>query len=300
MRQDRDTPFNPDQPTLVITYGNTTRKHRPLDRDVIVLGRSPSCDLHLMGAEVAPIHCLLLRCPGGGWSVRHFGGRIGTLINGKPMQEAIVDHDDTLQIGSFSFKFHLPVPFRRPGTPCATPPESVEANHLRRSRRNLARLALNLRHRFHETAAELARAQKQLDQQEQDLDALRASTRSRQEALDVLRAKRETEEQDLLVRCQALDQEKATLADGLRFAEAALARQRDRAARRVAASAEEAQRATYAAPRPVSPSARPNSPGRAARSLCSATGSALTAKGRLPKTTATVSPRCRSCAIGWR
>src|SRR5260370_40740583 len=110
MRQDRDTPFNPDQPTLVITYGNTTRKHRPLDRDVIVLGRSPSCDLHLMGAEVAPIHGLLLRCPGGGWSVRHFGGRIGTPINGKPLQEAIVDHADTLQLGSLTHQLRPPPP----------------------------------------------------------------------------------------------------------------------------------------------------------------------------------------------
>ena len=59
--------------------------------------------------------------------MRHFGGRIGTLVNGRPVQEAVVDHDDTLQIGSFSFKFHLPPPFRRPALTDDTPPESVEA-----------------------------------------------------------------------------------------------------------------------------------------------------------------------------
>jgi pSer/pThr/pTyr-binding forkhead associated (FHA) protein len=226
MRQDRETPFDPDQPTLVVTYGNTTRKHRPLDRDVIVLGRSPNCDLNLMGAEVAPIHCLLLRCPGGGWRVRHFGGRIGTLVNGRPVQEAVADHDDTLQIGSFSFKFHLPAPFRRPGLTNDVPPDSVEASHLRRSRRNLVRLALNLRGHLHETAAELARARKQLDQQEQDLDALRASVRARQQTLDALRAKAEAEERDFLLRCQALDRQEAAFAEQLRSAESEPASQR--------------------------------------------------------------------------
>jgi pSer/pThr/pTyr-binding forkhead associated (FHA) protein len=242
MRQDRETPFNPDQPTLVVTYGNTTRKHRPLDRDVIVLGRSPSCDLNLMGAEVAPIHCLLLRCAGGGWRVRHFGGRIGTLVNGRPVQDAVVDHDDALQIGSFSFKFHLPAPFRRPGLTCDVAPDSAEASHLRRSRRNLARLALNLRTRLHETAAELARAQKHVDQQEQDLDALRATARSRQEALDTMGAQRETEERDFLQRSQALQGQEAILAERLRCLEAEIARQREQAPRPGAAPSEEAKR----------------------------------------------------------
>jgi pSer/pThr/pTyr-binding forkhead associated (FHA) protein len=242
MRQDRANPFDPDQPTLVVTYGNTTRKYRQLDRDVIVLGRSPSCDLHLMGAEVAPIHCLLLRCPAGGWRVRHFGGRIGTLINGRPVQEEAVDHDDTLQIGSFSFKFHLPAPFRRPGLTLNAPPESAEASHLRRSRRNLGRLALNLRRRLHEGAAEVARAQKQLEQQEQDLDALRASARSRQEALDGLRAERETEKRDILLRSQALEQREAILADRVRALEVETARQRDKATRPAVPLSDEAQR----------------------------------------------------------
>jgi hypothetical protein len=30
------------QPALVVTYGNTTRKHRPLDREVTILGRAPA------------------------------------------------------------------------------------------------------------------------------------------------------------------------------------------------------------------------------------------------------------------
>ena len=211
MREDREEPFDTDQPTLIVTYGNTTRKYRPLDREVIVLGRAANCDLNLMGAEVAPIHCLLIRSPGGGWRARHFGGRIGTLVNGRQINDEIVDHDDTLQIGSFSFKLHLPAPFRRPGLTTNTPPDSAEASHLRRSRRNLARLALSLRQRCHETTADLSRAEKQLEQQEQDLTALRETARSRQQALDVLRAKSAAQENDFLRRCQELDKHEAEL-----------------------------------------------------------------------------------------
>jgi pSer/pThr/pTyr-binding forkhead associated (FHA) protein len=242
MREDRDTPFDPDQPTLLVAFGNTTRKHRPLDRDVIVLGRSPSCDLKLVGAEVSPIHCLLLRCAGGGWRVRHFGGRIGTLLNGKPVEDAVVDHDDVLQIASFNLKFHLPPQFRRPGLVNDVPPESVEARHLRHSRRNLVRLALNLRGCLRETSAELGRARKQLEQQEHDLDALRTSARSRQEALDAARAQREADERDVLLRCQALGQHEAALAERWRAIEEEIARQRAGWAPPGSAADDEAQR----------------------------------------------------------
>ena len=226
MRQQREEPFDLDQPTLIVTYGNTTRKYRPLDREVIVLGRAANCDLNLMAAEIAPLHCLLLRGSDGYWRIRHFGGRIGTLLNGKAVQDAPVDHDDTLQIGSFSFKVHLPTPFRRPGLKADTLPDSAEACHLRRSRRNLVRLSLGLRRRCTDSAGALARAEQRLEQQEQDVAALRDMARSRQQALDVLRAQRQSEESDFLRRCQALDRQDAELAQRLRDTEADLTRRR--------------------------------------------------------------------------
>ena len=223
MRRDREDTFDEDQPTLIVTYGTTTRKYRPLDREVIVLGRAPNCDLNLMGTEVAPIHCLLVRCAGGGWHVRHYGGRIGTLVNGKSIVDEKLDHDDTIQIGSFSFKLHLPPSFRRPGLTADVPPDSVEASHLRRSRRNLVRLALSLRRNCQELGADLARAEQQSAQLEQDLNALRDTARSRQQALDALRAKCAADEAEFLRRCQTLDKQEADLAANKRAVEAELA-----------------------------------------------------------------------------
>ncbi len=69
MRRSRpDSSPADDGPALVVTYGNTTRKTRPLDCDLIVVGRAPGCDLGLVSPEVAPIHCLIARVPVG-WRI---------------------------------------------------------------------------------------------------------------------------------------------------------------------------------------------------------------------------------------
>jgi pSer/pThr/pTyr-binding forkhead associated (FHA) protein len=247
MRNDLEETFDPDQPTLIVTYGNTTRKYRPLDREVILVGRAPSCDLNLVGAEVAPIHCLLLRRRSGGWRVRHFGGRVGTLVNGKPILHEIVDHDDTLQIGSFSFKFHLPPLFRRPGLKSVAV-DTPELRHLRRSRRNLVRLALNLRQNLQEARAELARAVKELEQQRHDSDSLRESARAKQQQLDALRAKGDTREQDFLQRCQELERQEAAVAEQLRAAEAEIKAAWDQCRARCRAAEEAAPQHTHHGP----------------------------------------------------
>src|SRR5258708_15808924 len=57
MRRDKDA-FDPSQPALLVTYGNTARKHRHLDGSVLVLGRSNVCDFSLVSPEVAPVHCV--------------------------------------------------------------------------------------------------------------------------------------------------------------------------------------------------------------------------------------------------
>lgn len=107
MRKEREDKLEPGQPTLVVTYGNTTRKHRPLERDVTVLGRAPGCDIGLESPEVAPVHCLIVRVTDG-WRLRDCSGRLGTRLNGRAARDELLHDEDVLQVGSFSFKLHLP------------------------------------------------------------------------------------------------------------------------------------------------------------------------------------------------
>jgi hypothetical protein len=188
------TATSPDQAYLVVTYGNTSRKHRPLDRDVIVLGKGRGCDVALVSPEVASVHCLLVRLEHG-WQLRDCTGRGGTRLNGEIVTEVLLKDGDTLQVGSFSFEVHLP-----PGDRPAQLPEPEGLQRLQRSRRNLAHLALRLRKRLRIAELNL-RPQQELDREADRLRAMQRdweTRRKHQEQADAAaRAELEAREQDL-------------------------------------------------------------------------------------------------------
>src|SRR5262245_32527938 len=101
MRTEPEDRPDPARPALVVTYGTTPRKLRPLDRDIVVLGRAPGCDVALASPEVAPVHCILAHGHDG-WRVRDCTGRGATRLNGTPVTDSLLRHGDTLQVGTFS------------------------------------------------------------------------------------------------------------------------------------------------------------------------------------------------------
>jgi pSer/pThr/pTyr-binding forkhead associated (FHA) protein len=200
--------LDPSQPALIVTYGNTTRKHRPLDGEVLVIGQSRVCDMGLASPEVAPVHCLVIR-GASGWRLRDCGSRGGTRVNGKAVQEAELRDGDAIQIGPFSFQAHLP---DRP-PPAAIPLGTVKDSalpRLQRSRRNLARIALRIRRRLQ---AERVVARQNLSPQPENLrekqrDFAARATRL-EEAERELAAARARHEQDVAAfQKQTADREK--------------------------------------------------------------------------------------------
>jgi hypothetical protein len=169
--------FDPAQPALIVTYGNTPKKHRALNRPALVLGRARGCDIGLVAPDVSNVHCVIVRQPEG-FVLRDCASRSGTRLNGQAVAEATLRDGDNLQIGPFSFQVYLPatLPPVAPAAaaaaaaavPAAVPaPAATERmRHLESSRRNLARHALALRRQLREngnTAAELAAQQVDLD-----------------------------------------------------------------------------------------------------------------------------------------
>jgi pSer/pThr/pTyr-binding forkhead associated (FHA) protein len=194
MRQ-REDRLDPQQPALIVTYGNTSRKHRPLDRDVVVVGRSTACDVGLVSPEVAPIHCVLVRLAGG-WRLRDCTGRSASRVNGKPAQDEALADGDTIQVGTFSLKLHLPADAAAPlAAPVAAPVAAVAAvaaddPRWQRSRRRWGERALRLRRelrvetgRREQAEAELAPRLADLDQQADRLRALQRDGDRRQAQL---------------------------------------------------------------------------------------------------------------------
>lgn len=181
MRKESELSIKPGQAALIVTYGSTTRKLRPLEGDLVVLGRAPTCDISLVSPEVAPVHCILQRTAEG-WRVRDCsGGRHATRLNGRPIQEDVVRDTDVLQIGTFIFEMRQPS--TRPthilgGSPVVDEQVAARLKRLQRSRRNLIRLALRWRQRGHRagslppTLAELERQAQCLRGLQRDYEAL--------------------------------------------------------------------------------------------------------------------------------
>src|SRR4051794_2094112 len=160
MRKDQDNHVDPNKPALIVLYGATKRKCRPLTGPITVLGRNRGCDVGIVSPEVAPVHCVIVRLAGG-WRIRDCSGR-ATRVNGKTIVDEPLHNGDVIQVGTFSFEAHLP-PMPSPTsaaeeTPAAPmliapvpaePPEDLE--HLMASRRRLAERALGLRRRLRES-----------------------------------------------------------------------------------------------------------------------------------------------------
>src|SRR5262245_47816656 len=102
MRKEREDVLDSAQPTFICTYVITTTKHRPLQRDVTILGRAPGCDIGLESPEVAPVHCVIVRVLDG-WRLRDCSGRLGTRLNGRSAHDELLHDEDVLQLGTFSF-----------------------------------------------------------------------------------------------------------------------------------------------------------------------------------------------------
>lgn len=130
MRTEHEDRPDPARPALIVTYGNTARKYRVLEREIVVVGRAPGCDVALASPEVAPVHCVLAHGPHG-WRVRDCSGRGGTHVNGTTVVEGPLKHGDTLQVGSFSFEAHLPDGSAAPVA--VLPPVAPSAVHAVRS-----------------------------------------------------------------------------------------------------------------------------------------------------------------------
>jgi hypothetical protein len=184
MAKEQEELIDPTQPALVVVYGVTRRKRRPLLGNVVVVGRSAGCDIGIVSPEVAPVHCVLVRLADG-WRIRDCSGR-ATRVNGQPVRDEPLRDGDVIQVGAFSFEAHLPPGEVRPagaaaGTPAGEAKDRRE--HLERSRRRFARRALRLREQVREQArgaAELAQRQADLEQMERRLRLLHQENQAKQ------------------------------------------------------------------------------------------------------------------------
>jgi Inner membrane component of T3SS, cytoplasmic domain len=182
-------------PALIITYGHTPHKHRPLDRDLVLVGSGRHTDICLVSPEVAEVHCVLMRGPTG-WQVRDGGSRIGTRLNGQAVRHAPLGHGDVLQIGTFIFRAHLPAV---PGEKAGWTVDEWEEGFSRRQA-ELDQQTAALQERLRECEQRAAQLQRQAHDLARDRAALEQERAEWQ-------AQRSAQEQDLAARQAAWDEE---------------------------------------------------------------------------------------------
>ena len=131
-------------PALIPLHTGADQRKRPLDRDVILIGRARGADIGLDAPDVSSVHCVVWKSSVG-LQLRDCGSRAGTHVNGDVIKESVLHDGDVLQVGLFSFRVEIPK-----GSAKVTLREA-RSKHVERSRRNLARLALALRRRLRES-----------------------------------------------------------------------------------------------------------------------------------------------------
>ncbi len=88
------------RPTLTIMSGVDAGRVFALDRDVQVIGRSETCDVHVDDAGISRRHARITRAADGGFYVEDLGSTNGTFVGTRRVATARIASGDYLQLGA--------------------------------------------------------------------------------------------------------------------------------------------------------------------------------------------------------
>lgn len=91
---------------LVLVKKNGSTKNISLPSSVTVIGRSRDRDLVVLLESVSRRHCQLNHDKGV-LKIRDLGSRNGTILNGKRIEEAVIQQGDDIVVGPLTFVFQI-------------------------------------------------------------------------------------------------------------------------------------------------------------------------------------------------
>ncbi len=86
----------------------------PIEKDAVVLGRSPAADVHVSDRKASSAHCRIDRTKNG-YRVSDLESANGTWLNGKRIRRQALKAGDVLAIGTLEFRFEEPLARRATG-----------------------------------------------------------------------------------------------------------------------------------------------------------------------------------------
>lgn len=91
---------------LILFKKDGSQKNIPLPSNVTIIGRRHDCDLRVPLKSVSRRHCQLNRDEGL-LKIRDLGSRNGTILNGKPVNEAVIQAGDFFKVGPLLFALQI-------------------------------------------------------------------------------------------------------------------------------------------------------------------------------------------------
>ena len=93
-------------PTLTVRYSSGRQEGLvySLEKDELLIGRSPKCDIFLNDMTVSRSHARLQRM-GSDWSIKDCQSYNGLWVNNQAVEHVLIKDGDVIQIGCFILKF---------------------------------------------------------------------------------------------------------------------------------------------------------------------------------------------------
>ncbi|HYF51145.1 MAG TPA: FHA domain-containing protein [Planctomycetota bacterium] len=106
--------------SISIVFGGQEQRTVPLDKPRLVVGREPTCEIHIDNLGISRQHCAFSQ-RGEAFVVQDLGSSNGTYVNGKKITEHFLNNDDEVVIGKYTLKFknETQAPAAAPGAPKA-------------------------------------------------------------------------------------------------------------------------------------------------------------------------------------
>lgn len=90
--------------SVIVIFGGQEQKTYQLDKPKLVVGREPTCEIHIDNLGISRQHCAFSP-RGEAFVVQDLGSSNGTFVNGKKITEHFLNNDDEVVIGKYTLKF---------------------------------------------------------------------------------------------------------------------------------------------------------------------------------------------------
>jgi pSer/pThr/pTyr-binding forkhead associated (FHA) protein len=100
--------------SVIVIFGGQEQKTFQLDKPRMVVGREPSCEIHIDNLGISRTHCAFA-ARGEAFIVQDLGSSNGTFVNGRKITEHFLNDADEVVIGKYTLKFKNEAQVAKPG-----------------------------------------------------------------------------------------------------------------------------------------------------------------------------------------